>query len=85
MEGDYVPATHIFHKRTEEAFPRVLQVCIDDTGVDAVCRDTLFVIAVLQGTRVDDIGQFRVTVSFPSECSVSEKRDVLQGYDRAAS
>ena len=37
MESNDLPATHVFHKHAEDALARVLQVRIDDAGVDAVC------------------------------------------------
>ena len=56
MESDDSPAARVFHKRTEEALSRVLQVGIDDARVNAVSRDSLFAVAVLQGARVDEVG-----------------------------
>ena len=53
-----VPAARVFDKSAEEALPSVLQVRIDDAGVDTVCRDSLFGVTVVQGARVDDVGQF---------------------------
>lgn len=64
----YVPVYRKPQKSTEEAGVSGLQVRLDDTRVDTVGRYASAAKTVVQGARVDDVGDFGVAVTFPESC-----------------
>ena len=61
----YVPAYQMPQETSHEARILRQQVRLDDTRVHAIGRYALAAKPVVQGSGVDDVGEFGVAVAFP--------------------